>query len=313
MELRHLRYFVAVAEELHFGRAAKALHISQPPLSMQIGNLESELGLKLFNRVGRSITLTAAGCEFLEHSKSVLAQVGLAVRAAERVNRGEVGEVSVGFISPLSYSYLPWLLREFRKRYPDVDLILHEMTIQQQVQALLEGRLQLGLLRPGIDSPELSSEVVLREPYVVVLQDEHRLAACESIDIGMLKGDAFIMYPRRIGGRFLTQVMTMCHDAGFSPNVSQETTQMHTMVGLVSAGLGIAIVPASIQALQMDRVVYRTLSGTTTTAEIAIAWRCDESSPAVRAFSAVVRELIPQGWDTLRRSSPHGVATRPQP
>jgi DNA-binding transcriptional LysR family regulator len=303
MELRHLRYFVAVAEELHYGKAAKRLHISQPPLSVQISALEQELGLKLFKRLGRTIELTAAGHEFLEHSRRLLKQVELAVRSAERVNRGAIGEISVGFLSALAYSYLPWLLREFGKRYPDVNLILHEMTVQQQLDALLEARLQVGLLRPPVNSPELSSEVVLREPYVVALNETHPFAAGDSIAMETLKDERFIMNSRRMGGRYLAQVMSMCHDAGFTPNVAQEAQQLHTTVGLVSAGLGIAIVPASIQVLQMEGVVYRPLSGTLPSSQVTMAWRRDETSPAVRAFSDLVREIVPLGLDALRRST----------
>lgn len=302
MKLRHLRYFVAVAEELHFGHAATRLHISQPPLSTQISDLEKELGLKLFTRMGRSIELTAAGREYLAHARRVLTNVELAVQATKRVNRGEVGEVSVGFMSTLSYSYMPWLLREFRKRFPDVDLILHEMRVRQQVQQMLEARLQVGLGRPPIDSPELCSEVLLRELYIVVLNDEHRLAACESIAMDALKDEPFILSPQRLGSRIHTQVVAMCHDAGFSPKVAQEAEQMHTAVGLVSAGLGIAVVPASVQTLQMDGVVYRPLSSTQrSSSDIALIWRRDERSPVVKSFCEVVRQIVPQGWQALRR------------
>ncbi|MCK9510569.1 MAG: LysR family transcriptional regulator [Pigmentiphaga sp.] len=291
MELRHIRYFVAVAEELHMGRAAKRLHISQPPLSMQIANLERELGLQLFLRVGRGLELSDAGREFLKHAYYLLDGVGLAVRATQRANQGEVGELALGFVAAMSYSYLPEVLRSYRRRYPNVAMTLHEWVGAQQLQALGDGRLHVGLLRPPVEQPGLTSEIILREPYLVALPYDHPLTG-DPLPLEALSREPFIMFPQRIGGRFYEHAMALCHHAGFTPKVVHEATQLHTIVGLVGGGLGLAIVPASARLLSMQGVRYAGLADGHLAAEIAMAWRTDDKAPATLNFLAVARTIL---------------------
>lgn len=301
MELRHLRYFIAVAEELHFGRAATRLGLTQPPLSQQIRQLEDEIGVRLFSRAERRVTLTAAGSEFLDYARAALGQVHSGVRSAQRVQRGELGELVVGFISSMAYTYLPWVLRIFRSRYPDVALVLNEQATPEQLRTLEDGRLQVGLLRGPIESPALASTTLLKEPFVVALPSNHRLSGTRKLSLSQLAQDPMIMFPRRIGGRFYDQVLSLCRRAGFTPEVSQEAIQMHVAVGLVSARIGVALVPASIQLLPIRGVIFRPLTERGSDAEICIAWRANDNSPVIQAFFQVAREVISGGIRGLQR------------
>lgn len=301
MELRHLRYFVAVAEELHFGRAATRLHMSQPPLSQQVRALEDEIDVQLFARSGRGVVLTAAGKEFLEYARQVLAQVEQAVRSAQGVQRGELGRLSVGFITSMAYTYLPWVLRVFRSRHPRVELTLTEQESWSQLNAIQEGRLHVGIVRGPVDALGLESVRALSEPFLVALPDDHPFAGARSIQLKKLAAEAFILFPRHIGGRFYAEVMQLFQEAGFTPNVVQEAVQMHVAVGLVSARIGVTLVPASTALLPMPGVVFRPLASRSGRAEIAIAYRESEPSPLVDAFRAVAVEVISRGPAGLER------------
>lgn len=301
MELRHLRYFVAVAEELHFGRAAARLGLTQPPLSQQIRQLEEEIGVELFSRAERRIALTPAGSEFLGYARAALGQVQSGVRSAQRVQRGELGELVVGFISSMAYTYLPWVLRTFRSRFPEVGLVLNEQATPEQMRTLEDGRLHVGLLRGPVKSPVLASTTLLREPFVVALPTNHRLAGARKVSLAHLAQDPMIMYPRRMGGHFYDQILSLCRGAGFTPKVSQEAIQMHVAVGLVSAGIGVALVPASIQLLPIPGVAFRPLAERGSEAEISIAWRVNDSSSVIQAFFEVAREVVSGGIAGLKR------------
>ncbi|HEY5004171.1 MAG TPA: LysR family transcriptional regulator [Ktedonobacteraceae bacterium] len=293
MELRHLRYFVAVAEELHFGRAAVRLFIVQPSLSQQIQQLEEELGFPLLKRTKRSVELTDAGKVFFVAAQHILAQVQEAKRAAQRAYRGEVGRLVVGYISSSTYDLLPAMLRAYRERFPHVEVALRELTTPAQVKALDENELQVGLLRLPISTPLVNVEVVRREPIVCVLPEEHPLAAYERIALPLLAHEPFVLQSRQHGGGYYVQVMKLCLAAGFSPNVVQEVTETHTIVGLVAAGIGISLVPQSIRNIRSEGIVYRELEGATTMTEIALAWRRDaQHSAIVQNFLAVARQTI---------------------
>ena len=202
MELRHLRYFVTVAEELHFGRAAQRLQIAQPPLSQQIRQLEEELGVQLFHRTKRSVQLTEAGQLFLEEACQILTRAEQAIQIVQRADRGETGRLTLGFVGSATYSVLPVVLKVFRKRFPEVLLSLHEMTTTQQVQALHEDRIHLGFVRPPIHEQELMIESILKEPFVAVLPKFHRLANETQISLRSLANDPFILFPRYLGSGF---------------------------------------------------------------------------------------------------------------
>ncbi len=290
MELRHLRYFVTVAEELHFGRAATRLAIVQPSLSQQIRQLEDELGFPLLYRTKRSVELTDAGKVFLAEARQVLAQVREAKRAAQRAYRGEVGRLVVGYISSSTYDLLPLMLRVYRERYPAVEVALRELTTQEQLRALEEEYIQVGLLRLPISAPLVHVEVVRREPIVCVLPEEHPLTMHERIAVSLLANEPFVLQASQRGAGYSVQLLQLCLSSGFSPNVIQEVTEMHTIVSLVAAGMGVSLVPLSARNIRSQGVVYRELEGTATLTEMAVAWRHDTQSALVQNFLLVARE-----------------------
>lgn len=291
MELRHLRYFVTVGEELHFGRAATKLLIVQPSLSQQIQQLEHELGFPLLYRTKRSVELTDAGKVFLAEAKRVLAQVQEAKRTAQRAHRGEVGRIVVGYISSSTYDVLPMILRVYRERFSDVEVALRELTTQEQLRALEDGNIHVGLLRLPISAPMMHVEVVRREPIVCVLPEEHPLAHHQHIAVSLLAGEPFVLQSRQRGAGYYVQLMNLCLASGFSPNVIQEVTEIHTIVSLVAAGMGVSLVPLSARNFRSQGVVYRELEGTATLTETAVAWPRISRSAIIDNFLTVAREI----------------------
>jgi DNA-binding transcriptional LysR family regulator len=299
MELRHLRYFVAVAEELHFGRAARRLHMSQPPLSQQVKRLEEELGVQLLHRTKRRVELTEAGEAFLGEASLALSQVEAAAEAARRAGRGETGTLSVGFVGSAAYEVLPEVLKAFRGRYPDVEIRLEELTTAQQVRALGEGRIEVGFVRPPVGEESLAVETVLREPLVAVLPGDHSLSEQEGVSLGALAEEPFVMTPRRLGPSFYDRIVGACREAGFSPRVVQEAIQMQTIIGMVAAGIGVALVPASESNLTRKGVVYKPIQDEGLEVELAMVWAPEGSSPTLRAFLSTVGEVSSDGcWHT---------------
>lgn len=293
MELRHLRYFVAVAEELNFSRAAERLHIAQPPLSKQIRDLEAELGVVLFNRTKRRVELTAPGQVFLEKVHQSIQSIEQAVEAVQRASRGEIGRLSVGFNSSATYSVLPQILRGFRERYPQVELYLHELTTSQQLECLHQHQIDAGILYLPIESSALKVVSILKERLVVAMPESHPLAVSSQISIRALSCEPFIIPPHRLGGGLYSKIMQFFQQSGFNPTVVQEAMQLQTMISLVAGGVGVALVPASLQNLQRAGVVYRCLQELTPEVTIAIAWRQqDDGSPVLQKFIDAVRELV---------------------
>jgi DNA-binding transcriptional LysR family regulator len=289
MELRHLRYFVAVAEELHFGRAAKRLYIAQPPLSQQIQHLEEELEVLLFTRSNRRVELTDAGRALLVEAYKILDQVEQAKSLAQRTARGELGKLAVGFVSSAAFELLPRLLAAYREEHPQISISLHEMEKDQQIAALFARQIQIGLLRPTIASSELCCEIILREPLLLALPLGHPLVSKAQITIQDLINETFVLQPRHWTLGLYDHVMSLCHAAGFSPVVKQEAADTYLMIGLVAANMGISLVPASAQSLRSQGIVYRCLEGDTTQIEMAIVWRRDNKSLAVEAFLELAR------------------------
>ena len=285
MELRHLRYFVTVAEELHFGRAAQKLHISQPPLSMQIRALENELGVTLLNRTQRHVSLTQAGAALLAEARHILARVEQAVLTTKRAGRGEIGELAIGFISVADYNVLPLVLREFRRRFPQVNLTLRESTTDAQIRDLLAGRIDVGFVLPPINESSLESLPVLREPLIAALPEKHPLARKPGkLALEKLKDAPFILFPRPNAPGLYDNVVSCCKAAGFSPRVEQEAIQMQTIVSLVSAELGVALIPASLINLRRTGVTYKALKGGSPLSEIHLVWRRGDDLPALQVF-----------------------------
>jgi len=289
VELRHLRYFVAVAEERHFGRAAERLKIAQPPLSRQIQTLEAELGVTLFDRSRRKVELTAAGATLLEHARRVFETVELAARETRRAGRGELGRIAIGYPSSLAYSGLADLLRTFRSRYPDVAITLQGLAPQAQIDALKDGGLDVGFVRAPLDEPGLASLPVRREPLVAVLPADHPLASRTRIPLSLLAEEPFVLFPRSRGAAFFDQLMRLCHAAGFTPRIVQEAQQLD-IVSLVAAGFGVSILPSSVRHVQRAGVAYRAIVGNPTT-DLRIAWNKDNDAPVVRALVDVVRSV----------------------
>ncbi len=294
LELRALRYFAMLAEELHFGRAAKRLSMTQPPLSQAIRALEKELGVRLFERTQRRVALTHAGATFLEEAKATLARAEQAVELAQRAQRGEVGRLAVGYIAASAYTLLPLVLRDFLRGFPGVKLELRELTLPQQAAALLKRDIDVGLLRPPVPEAELASETILAEPFVLALPARHPLGALRRVPAKRLAGEPMILFPRQPGLVFHDLVMGFCLRNGITPRVAQEAYQTHTVVGLVSAGIGVALVPASARRIGLAGVTYRPMRETTPQSRTALAWRRGDGSPVIAAFREVARRVAKQ-------------------
>ncbi|KYC42372.1 LysR family transcriptional regulator [Scytonema hofmannii PCC 7110] len=294
MELRHLRYFVVIAEELHFGRAAERLHMTQQPLSQQIRQLEAEIGVLLFHRTKRRVQLTEAGKAFLEEARQILHKASQAVEMARQVARGENGRLTVGFSGFATYSLLPKVLRIFRERFPLVELELEEMTSSAQVQALQNRQIHLGLMIPPIPDTELVQEPILREPLVVILPETHPLATQSELKLSALANESFILVSRHLEPGYYDLCISLFQQAGFSPKVFQKASQKQTILGLVSAGMGVSLAPASIRNIHRTGVVYTTLSSLNVEVELVAVWRQDDTSTVLQTFVRVLREIIAQ-------------------
>jgi len=291
MELRHLRYFVAVAEELHFGRAAARLRIAQPPLSQQIRQLEHELGATLFTRTNRRVELTPAGRAFLDEAQRVLAQAEQAVRTAQRASRGEIGRLAIGFTPSADLDLLPRVLKAWTARFPYVEIELHTLLPTAQVEALRDERIQIGFLRLPVDASGLVVEPIAREPLLVALPRAHRQARATRVRLADLAGDTMILFPSHVAPEYHDVLLGACRRAGFTPKVLHPGS-MQTNLGLVSAGLGVALLPASIRNLRRRGVVYRPLAPPVPEVEMAISYRRDERSAVLAAFLDVLREVV---------------------
>jgi DNA-binding transcriptional LysR family regulator len=288
MELRHLKYFVAVAEEMHFGKAAKRLHIAQPPLSQQIRNLEDELGVKLFDRTRRSIQLTDAGVYFLKEARQLLSHVEQAAETARRIYRGQAGRLVVGFVGSVIHTFLPEGLRSFRERFPDVELVLQEVNTAEQVKSLHAGRIDVGFLYLDAQDTLLASRQLTRAPLMVVLPKKHRLAGRTSINMKELAQEPFIANTRSSEPVVRDAFISLCHTAGFSPRITQEAGHVQTVLGLVAAGLGVCLLPDFIKNIRRQGVQYIPLAGSPPTVKLAVVWRGDNSSALVKSFVEVI-------------------------
>jgi DNA-binding transcriptional LysR family regulator len=294
-ETWQLRYFIAVAECLHFGRAAAALHISQPPLSRAIRALEERLGVALFTRSRRRVELTPEGLRFLGAARRLADQLGRAVSELRGMASGEHGRLRIGFVSLADYGVLPGLLKAYKAAWPGVALALREMLSPEQAAALAAGELDFGLLLPPVRGASgLDHVVVQRERFVAALPSRHRLASARGrLAMSALAGESFVMVPREIAPGLYDIVTGLATRAGFSLNVAQEAIQMQTIVSLVSSGLGAAIVPASIANLGRRGVVYRELADRHPALELWLAWRRGALGAAGREFLAHARRVAP--------------------
>jgi DNA-binding transcriptional LysR family regulator len=283
MELRQLAYFVAVAEELHFRRAAARLHMSQPPLSLQIRRLEEELGCPLLRRDRRSVELTPAGRAFLEDARSVLAEVAAAAEHARKVHAGQTGLLRVSFVGSALLAVVPGMVHRFRMKRPEVELQLSERPSQDQIRALGAGELDIGLMPLPVEGGALDVRVLARERTIAALPAGHALASYKRVPLRRLADEPQILFPRSQAPGLHDRLLSAMSRTGASPWVAQYASETQTIIALVAAGVGVALVQASVQRLALPGVVYRPVAAAPVV-ELAAIVRLGEQDPLVEAF-----------------------------
>ena len=292
MELRQLRYFVSVAEELHFGHAARRLRIAQPALSRQIQALERELEVMLLFRNRRRVQVTPAGQVFLERSRLLLSRAEDAIVAAQRVSEGTSGSLKLGFVGSATYDAIPSILRSFHQIAPQVELTLSEMTVHGQLEALAEKRIDLGFLRLPPRTEGLVFRTVSREALLIALPSSHPLAQLPLLRLSSLAGQPFVLYPDHPRPSWTEFIIGLCQQAGFRPTIAQRTVEIQTMLSLVAAGMGVSIVPACVSNIPRKDVVYRRLTRVRARTELLAAYRADDTSPVLRSFLKLMWQML---------------------
>jgi DNA-binding transcriptional LysR family regulator len=290
MDLRQLRQFVAVAEERGFRRAAERLHVSQPPLTVAVQRLESEVGVALFHRNRQGVHLTAAGEAFLHEARRTLAHAQVSIDIARRAAEGKIGTLRLSFVPSAALVLVPRLLREFRKDHPDVKLMLSGDTTAQQVSDLAQGSVDLGIVVPPLnESGEMQVRTFTAEKLVLAVPATHALASTKTVQLGALAAEAFIGFPLKEGPGFGNVVIAACQDCGFSPRFVEVAPQMQAILALVASGVGIALVPHPMAAVQMENVAYVQVRkrNAAVTYPLALAYRSSNANPALSAFIAI--------------------------
>jgi DNA-binding transcriptional LysR family regulator len=289
MELRHLRFVVMLSEELHFGKAAARLNISQPPFSRQIRQLEDELGVQLFRRTRRQVEMTEAGRMFVGQAQQILAETEAAKHLMLEVREGATTQLAVGF--PRSYSgIIVEILRTFGGRYPNVRIVLRSLSTSDQVRALRSGELQVAFLRLPVFDSTLKIEVIVREPLIVALPECNKFASHKRVRLQALANETYIMFPREMNPGLYDFHLDLCRNAGFAPRIAPEADNTYTCLALVAAGLGVSLVPASARQVGWKGVVLKELEPPVPSTEMAVAYN-RESSKSLSAFLNVVREV----------------------
>ena len=292
MDLRQLKYFIAVAEEHSFSRAAQRLHLSQPPLSTQIMMLEEELGIRLFDRSNRGVSLTAAGSVFYEEMRAVLVRFEHGKTRTRQAGQGHVGMLSIGFVSIADYGILPPALKEFRSRFPAVEVQLHELTTDAQIREMRAGRIDLGIALSPIHESDLVFETVQNETLVLAAPAGHRLVKSKSaLNLRAFSKEQFIVPPRDVAPGLYDLVISRCYSSGFVPRITQYARQMQTVISLVSAGMGVALVPSSVQNLKRAGVCYRRIQGASIGIEIGLLRSLSVDSPLRDNFMATLKQM----------------------
>jgi len=302
MELRQIRYFTVLAEELSFTRAARRLHVSQPPLSFQIASLETELGARLFDRTSRSVVLSTAGQAFLPHAQAVLARLDEARSHVARVASGLQGRVQVGLAGSHFLGPFPQFIQQFRQQRPEVEVVLHEMKPSGHLQALRDGRLDLSVSRNPLSDAQVSAALLWRDPVVAAFPPGHRLAGSRQISLAELRDEDFV-FLRLDSSPFASRLFDACVQAGFAPRIVQQVVEIPAALNLVAAGLGVALVPASLAMLRADAVCTSRLlypkpdsdeqraaqaPGSDINGDVYVLWRTDNAAPAVAAFKKLL-------------------------
>ena len=290
MDLRHLRYFVAVAEELHFTRAAAKLGIQQPPLSQQVRQLETELGTRLFRRLTRGVELTEAGRFLLAEARQILDHVERTRAAVQGLARGTSGRIRVGFSNASYFNpVVSRVIHDFRERYPDVVLTPVQSVTAELVQALHEARVDVAFLRAPFDDDGLGSDLIVEEPLVAVIPEGHALAGSRGLALASLAKESFLLFPRSTSPGFYDSIISACQQAGFSPRLGQETPDIPSIVHLVGAGFGVSVVPAALSQIKAEGVVYVPIAGESPMAWTRLGYRRHDPSQAVGHFIAIAR------------------------
>jgi DNA-binding transcriptional LysR family regulator len=293
MELRHLRYFIAAAEELNITRAAARLRVSQPPLSRQIHDLEDEIGAALFDRGNKKLKLTSAGKYFLQEAKTIVSQVQRAVRIAKATSSGQAGQIVVAFLSPLGGMFLPRVIRSFRQEFPLFDVDLLEMVPRQQLNALLDNQIDLAFVaKVEVESShEFAVEPVLDVELRLAMAPDHRLAKLRRVPLARLEPEPFILIKRSAAPATHELFLHLCRSAGFEPRVVKQSDRPQSILDLVAAGVGVSIVPAPFRRYQVD-VVLRPLIPTPPRVPLCMVWRHHDHSPALEALRAMIRHQL---------------------
>ncbi|MDI2098648.1 LysR family transcriptional regulator [Ruicaihuangia caeni] len=293
MELRHLTAFVAVAEELHFGRAAARLQMAQPPLSQRIRQLERELRVELFERTTRAVRLTEAGEALLKPAIRVLDDVDVAIRAARSGGRGELGRVSLGFSGASSHLHLPRLAGAVREHHPGLRLVLSRQNYANDaLSEVADGSLDLAFVRLPINRDGVAHRIIEQEELVVALPAHHRLTSLPRIDLSDLAEEPFVTFPGIVASSVRDALVHACVEAGFSPQIAQEAPDTYTILALVAAGVGVTLTPSSVQHAR-DDLIFRPLSGPPRVLHAALAWRSNNHSPALQKVLRIAEEVLP--------------------
>ena len=293
IELRHLRYFVAVAEELHFSRAAQRLHVAQPPLSQQIRKLEQMIGYPLLARTSRSVRLTAAGETFFETARRTLRNVQRDIDETRSAGRGEVGSLHIGFVGSGMLTNLPNILRAYREAYPRVRLRFHEAFTARVMDGMENGTLDAGILRDSDPAEGLTIETIFTEPFIAVLPASHPRAKQKSISPGALRDEPFVYYPQSAGSRAFEKPFSVFEEHGFRPNIVQEASNWLTILRLVGAGLGVSIAPACVRRIASPGVACLALRGSEVVSNIELARRVGDTRPIVEQFARLIDSARP--------------------
>lgn len=291
MDLRRLIYFVAVAEELHFGRAASRLAIAQPPLSRQIAQLEADLGVMLIDRSRSQIRLTQAGCVLLERARDVIERLDGAEREIKRIGEGFSGYLRIAFVGSATYGALPTVIKAFRSTYPDVELALSAMNNAELKRSVIQREIDIAVARPSLDDEELKSDRLLHEPLILAVPDMSALLGERPIRLASLKAETFILYPRKPRPSFADHILKICLDEGFIPKSQVLAQDFQTAISLVSVGVGISLVPESVSQSERPGVTYRTYDGHNPGTALSLNYRRDNRMPQLFNFLKIAQKI----------------------
>lgn len=290
MDKRRLLSFIALAEELHFERAAARSHITQPAISQQLMQLEEMIGVRLLYRNKRRVSLTRAGEVFLGEARKIVAEMDAAARLARQIDQGEIGQLTVGVTAPALYIAFPEIITRFRQALPNVHIVTRHMTTAEQEEALRAGEIQIGIVHPPLVDDDLTSEEIASLVFDVVLSESNPLASQSTLSLADLAHERFIIFPRLIGPRLYDTILTLCAEAGFSPEVVIEAFPAQSIVALAACNFGVGFIASDVQHFKRPLVTYRKLTGPAPRLTLGVAYRRDEASPLVKAFISAAHQ-----------------------